>query len=63
MDLELLSKEIFIEQLRAYHNGIGVTHAAEPQKDVAHNLAKQSYFMAIEYIRTIRSLTIENDTE
>lgn len=52
----LLVKEIFLELLRSYHNGIGVTHAAEPQNNVANNLAKKAYFMALEYERTIEEL-------
>ena len=51
-----LTKLIFIELLRSYHNGINVSHAAEPQNEVAHNLAKEAYFMAVEYERTIEEL-------
>lgn len=50
------TKQIFIELLRAYHEGIGVTHGVQPQKEVAHYLAKESYFMAMEYDRTIKEL-------
>ena len=53
---ELLRKDIFLELLRSYHNGIGISHGSEPQKDVAHNLAKEAYFMALEYQRTIEEL-------
>ena len=53
-----LVKEIFMELLRTYHNGIGVTHSAQPQIDVAHHIAKEAYFMAMEYERTI--LELEN---
>lgn len=53
---QLLMQDIFLELLRSYHNGIGVTHAAEPQIDVAHNLAKEAYFMVLEYKRTIVEL-------
>ena len=51
-----LQKDIFLELLRSYHNGIGVSHGAEPQIDVAHNLAKEAYFMALEYERTVKEL-------
>lgn len=51
-----LRRDIFLELLRYYHNGIGVTHGAEPQKEVAHNLAKEAYFMALEYERTMQEL-------
>lgn len=51
-----LTKSIFIELLRSYHDGIGVTHGAQPQKDVAHHIAKDAYFMAMEYERTIQEL-------
>lgn len=53
---QYFAKQIFIELLRAYHEGIGVAHGAEPKKEVAHNLAKESYFMAMEYERTIKEL-------
>ena len=47
---------IFIELLRAYHDGIGATHGTQPQVEVAHHLAKEAYFMAMEYKRTIAEL-------
>jgi hypothetical protein len=49
-------KDLFLELLRSYHNGIGVTHGAQPQIDVAHHIAKEAYFMAMEYERTIQEL-------
>lgn len=54
--MKSLAKDIFIELLRHYHNGIGVEHGAYPQDEVAHNLAKEAYFMAIEFERTIDEL-------
>ena len=54
--MESLEERIFIELLRSYHDGIGQTNGAHPQKEVAHNLAKESYFMALEYKRTIDEL-------
>lgn len=51
-----LVKDIFIELLRSYHSGIGVTHGAQPQIEVAHHIAKEAYFMAMEYERTIQEL-------
>ena len=51
-----LTGKIFIELLRSYHDGIGVTHGAQPQVEVANALAKEAYFMAMEYDRTIREL-------
>ena len=51
-----LTKQIFMELLRSYHDGIGVTHAANPQGEVAHHLAKEAYFMAVEFERTIDEL-------
>lgn len=51
-----LTGKIFIELLRSYHDGIGVTHGAQPQVEVANALAKEAYFMAMEYERTIREL-------
>jgi len=56
MSTEEMTKLIFLELLRTYHDGIGVTHAADSQKEVAHNLAKEAYFMAMEYLRTINEL-------
>jgi hypothetical protein len=53
---ELLRKYIFLELLRSYHNGIGVSHGAESQKEVARNLSKEAYFMALEYEKTIDGL-------
>lgn len=50
-------KSVFIELLRAYHDGIGVTHGAQPQTEVAHHLAKEAYFMVMEYKRTIEELS------
>ena len=55
--IESLTQAIFIEILRSYHDGIGVTHAAQPPKEVAHYLAKDAYMMAIEYQRTIEELS------
>ena len=54
--MEDLTQKVFIELLRTYHDGIGKTHAAEPQKEVAHNLAKEAYFIAMEYFRTVNEL-------
>lgn len=55
MNKKLIEK-IFLELLRTYHNGIEVSHPAEDQKEVAHNLAKEAYFMSMEYTRTIEEL-------
>lgn len=52
---ELIQK-IFIELLRSYHDGIGLTHAACSQKEVANQLTKEAYFMALEHKRTIEEL-------
>ena len=52
-----LTQAIFIELLRTYHDGINVAHAAQPQKEIARNLAEEAYMMADEYRRTIRELT------
>ena len=54
--MEDMTKKIFIELLRTYHEGIGITHALCEQKEVAHDLAKEAYFMALEYLRTINEL-------
>lgn len=56
-DIDDLTKEIFIELLRDFHAGVGVTHSAQPPIEVAHHLAKDAYFMAIEYQRTIEELS------
>lgn len=50
------TKSIFLELLRSYHDGIGVSHGAQPQKEVAHYLTKEAYFMALEYKRTMEEL-------
>lgn len=55
-EVNTMAKQIFMELLRSYHNGIGLTHAASEQCEVARNLAKESYFMALEYQRTINEL-------
>lgn len=49
-------KSVFIELLRSYHDGIGVTHGAQPQVEVAHHLTREAYFMVMEYKRTISEL-------
>lgn len=51
-----LTQKIFLELLRSYHEGINVTHAALPQDEVTRELAKEAYFMAVEYARTIDEL-------
>ena len=51
-----MTEQIFIELLRSYLDGCGVTHAAEPQDLVAINLAKEAYFMKLAYMRTIEEL-------
>ena len=51
-----LTKRIFIELLRDYHNGIGQTHAAQPQEEVAQHLAKDACLMADEFQRVIKAL-------
>lgn len=55
-EFDELTRSIFMELLRSYHDGIGKTHGAYPQKEVVHNLAKEAYFMALEYQRTIEGL-------
>lgn len=55
--MEDFTQKIFLELLRTYHDGMGKTHAAEPQKEVAHNLAKEAYFMSLEYFRTINEVS------
>ena len=50
-----LQIDIFLELLRCYHNGVGAYHSEESIKEVAHNLAKKAYFMALEYERTIEA--------
>ena len=54
--IESLTKEIFLEMLRSYNNGVGVTHGANPLEDVARNLTRESYTMALEYQRTLTKL-------
>lgn len=44
-----LTGQIFIELLRSYHEGIGVTHSAHPQVEVAGHLAKEASLMAAEF--------------
>lgn len=44
-----LAREIFLELLRSYHDGIGVTHSARPQIEVAGHLAKEAELMAAEF--------------
>lgn len=44
-----LTREIFLELLRSYHDGIGVTHSARPQIEVAGHLAKEAGLMAVEF--------------
>lgn len=56
MTFEEMTKLIFLELLRTYHDKIGVTHGAEPQEEVVRNLTKEAYFMALEYMRTINEL-------
>ena len=52
-----MNQQVFMELLRAYHDGIiGKTHAAEPQKEVANQLAKEAYFITLEYFRTLDEL-------
>lgn len=54
--MDKLTESIFLELLRNYHSGIGVTHGHQPQNEVARYLAKEAYFMALEYTRTIEDL-------
>ena len=51
--LDEMTKEIFMELLRAYHNGIGVSHDSDEPDKVSRDLAKQAQLMAEEYRRTI----------
>lgn len=51
-----MQEQIFIELLRAYLDGCGKTHAAEPQDVVARNIAKEAYFMNLAYMKTIEEL-------
>lgn len=44
-----LTEQIFIELLRSYHDGVGVTHSAHPQMEVAGQLAKEASLMATEF--------------
>lgn len=44
-----LAREIFLELLRSYHDGIGATHSARPQIEVAGHLAKEASLMAAEF--------------
>lgn len=55
-ELDSMVGSIFIELLRSYHDGVGVSHGASPQAEVARELAKEAYFMAIECRRTINKL-------
>lgn len=56
MRVEDLTKEIFMELLRSYHNNIDISSGFDWSTDVVHNLTKEAYFMAMEYRRTIDEL-------
>lgn len=53
MTFEEITKNIFIELLRSYHDGIGVTHAAEPQDKVGEQLAREADVIVRAYYREI----------
>jgi hypothetical protein len=42
--------KVFLELLRTYHNGIGVSHGAEPQEDVARNLSIEANTITEAYL-------------
>lgn len=54
--MDNLVKDIFIELLRNYHNGVGVEYSARPQKEAAHHLARDAYIMATEFNQTIDAI-------
>ena len=42
--------EVFLELLRTYHNGIGVTHAAQPQEEVGYAIGKEASTITKAYL-------------
>ena len=54
MKVDSLVKDIFIELLRSYHNG--VAYGDKPPKEVAHHLARDAYIMATEFNQTIDAI-------
>lgn len=52
--MDSLVKDIFIELLRSYHNG--VAYGDRPSKGVAHHLARDAYIMATEFNQTINDI-------
>lgn len=46
-------QQVFLELLRSYHNGIGVTHTAEPQAEVGEQLAREADIIVRAYYREI----------
>jgi len=52
LDFEGMRQQIFLELLRSYHAGVGVTHSAEPQEDVAYQLGCEAYAMTKMYFQT-----------
>jgi hypothetical protein len=53
MTKEEFRQQIFLELLRSYHDGIGVTHAAEPQDEVGEQLAREADVIVRAYYREI----------
>lgn len=53
MNYEQFHQQVFLELLRFYHNGIGVTHAAEPQDEVAVALAQETNVIVKKYFETV----------
>ena len=51
-----MNQQVFMELLRAHHNRVGKTHAAEPKQEVVRLLAKEAYFITLEYFRTLDEL-------
>ena len=42
--------KVFLELLRTYHNGIGVTHAAQPQEEVGYHISKEASTITKAYL-------------
>ena len=42
--------KVFLELLRTYHNGIGVTHAAQPQEEVGYAIGKEASAITKAYL-------------
>ena len=51
-----LINDVFIEQLRAYNNGCGVTHSAQPLEEVARALAIEAYTIVKVFKATISDI-------